>query len=98
MITTIPSSTYYELNQPFAEQQDAALVGYLGLNRQDNLEEEKNDKLIILKNDIGDELFNSLSSEDRDFIINTAGSIDFGHLVDLDKVANAIKDYDPSEK
>lgn len=35
-----------------------------------------------LKNDIGDNLFYSLSDDDKQFILNTEGSVDFGYRLD----------------
>jgi hypothetical protein len=45
-----------------------------------------------LKKDIGEDLFVSLSDEDRDFILKTEGSIDFGHTVDLVKLQKILQD------
>lgn len=42
---------------------------------------DKNSKLEELKNDIGEDLFASLSDEDRDFILKTEGSVDFGYKI-----------------
>lgn len=39
-------------------------------------------KLDELKNDIGDDLFYALSDEDKQFILDTEGSIDFGYKLD----------------
>ena len=52
------------------------------------------DKFSILKNDIGEELFNQLSYDDKIFMIETAGTIDFGHPIDFDKLGQYIKNYD----
>ncbi|MBU3964946.1 hypothetical protein KJ695_03465 [Patescibacteria group bacterium] len=52
------------------------------------------DKFLLLKKDVGDELFNQLSYTDRIFMIETAGSINFGHAIDLDKIAQDIREYD----
>ena len=61
----------------------------------DKIEEQIiNDSFLFLKNDIGEELFNKLSYDDKTFMVKTAGSIDFGHLVDLNKIAQNIKEYD----
>ena len=59
---------------------------------------ELESKLSQLRSDIGENLFNRLSVEDRVFMARTAGSVDFGYKVDLDGVASSIKNYDPSEK
>ena len=37
----------------------------------------------LLKQDIGSELYNKLTPEDRKLIIETEGSVDFGYKVDL---------------
>lgn len=58
----------------------------------DKVIEQEREKM--LKNDIGEGLFNQLSYADRIFMIETAGSIDFGHAIDLDKIAQDIKEYD----
>jgi len=55
------------------------------------------DNLIILKDHIGEELFNKLSYDDRMLMANTAGTIDFGHPVDLENVKNEIENYDHSK-
>jgi hypothetical protein len=52
------------------------------------------DKFLLLKNDIGNELFEQLSYDDKVFMSETAGSIDFGHTIDLDQIAKEIKSYD----
>lgn len=50
-----------------------------------------------LKNDLGNDLFYSLSDEDRQFILDTEGSIDFGYKADendLKRIFSSIKnDY-----
>ncbi len=55
------------------------------------------DKLSVLKNTIGEELFNRLSYEDRMLMVETAGMIDFGHPIDLDIIAQNIKEYGYTE-
>lgn len=52
------------------------------------------EKFSILKSNIGDELFNQLSYDDKMFMANTAGVIDFGHPIDLDKIEKEIENYD----
>jgi hypothetical protein len=47
-----------------------------------------------LKNDIGDELFNRLSDEDKRFILETEGIVDFRHKVDLDEIQRIIKNIE----
>lgn len=48
------------------------------------------DKFSLLKKDVGDELFNQLSYNDKIFMIETAGILDFGRIIDLDKIAQEI--------
>jgi hypothetical protein len=43
-------------------------------------------KLSQLRKDIGNYLYYKLKLKDRKFMAKTAGSIDFGHPVDLDKL------------
>ena len=47
-----------------------------------------------LKNNIGEELFNKLSYDQKVFMIETSGSIDFGHAIDLNRISQEIKEYD----
>lgn len=78
------------LMKKFPAHSSDSLVGSI-----DKVEDEIiTDKLLLLKNDIGEELFNKLSYSDRIFMIETAGSIDFGHPINLDKIARDIKNYD----
>lgn len=56
-------------------------------------ERAMDDSFELLKNDIGDGLFNQLSFQDKIFMISTAGSIDYGRAIDLDKIAEEIKNY-----
>lgn len=61
----------------------------------DKIEEQViNDEFIILKEDIGEDLFNQLSYNNKLFMIETAGSIDYGRAIDLDKVAEEIENYE----
>lgn len=51
-------------------------------------------KLKELRQDIGDDLFSSLSDEDKEFILNTEGSVDLGFAVtekDLSRILNFIE-------
>lgn len=52
------------------------------------------DKLEVIKSYIGEELFEQLSYSDKIFMSETAGSIDFGHPVDLDRVSKDIAEYE----
>ena len=58
---------------------------------------EKNAVLDELKNDIGNDLFYTLSDEDKQFILDTEGSVDFGYKADesdLKRIFSSIKnDY-----
>ena len=51
-------------------------------------------KFLELKNIVGNQLFESLSYSDKVFMAETANSIDFGHAVDLEKIAKEIKNDD----
>jgi hypothetical protein len=50
-------------------------------------------KFAELKSEIGIELFSQLTIADKLFMLETAGSIDFGKAIDLDGVATTITDY-----
>lgn len=50
----------------------------------------------IIRNNIGKELFNQLSYDDKMLMAKTAGVINLGHPIDLDKVAKEIENYDYS--
>jgi len=55
----------------------------------------KTAKLEELRVDIGDELFNSLSEEDKKFIIETEGILDFGYELteeDLKRITKSIEE------
>lgn len=80
MITTDYNPDMYLIDQPFA-----ALVSFYtpSLIREQNKLNENYYKLQELKKDIGEDLYNSLGNEDRDFILKTEGSVDFGYKVDL---------------
>lgn len=54
-------------------------------------------KLADLKAIIGDELYSALNDEDRLLMAETAGTIDFGHPIDLDFVARNISEYGYTE-
>lgn len=51
----------------------------------------KMDIFNYLKKQIGDKLFNQLSYSDKLFMAETAGSIDFGHAVDLYQIAREMR-------
>lgn len=50
----------------------------------------------VVKGNIGEGLFNQLSYNDKMLMANTAGVIDFGRPIDLDKVEKDIENYDYS--
>ena len=55
---------------------------------------EKDALLDELRNDIGDNLFYTLSDEDKQFILDTEGSVDFGYKADesdLKRIFSSIK-------
>lgn len=52
------------------------------------------EKLNLLKKDIGEDLFNRLSYEDKIFMLNTADSIDFRHPIDLEEISREISEYE----
>lgn len=47
----------------------------------------------VVRSNIGDELFNKLSYDDQILMANTAGIIDFGRPIDLDKIEKEIENY-----
>ena len=50
----------------------------------------------VLRNNIGEELFNQLSYDDKMLMANTAGVIDFGRSIDLNKIEKDLENYDNS--
>lgn len=82
-------------SQYYYDQPISALVETIAVD-------EKNREIFIsssrkfsdLKNIIGEDLFNTLSEEDRLFMTETMGSIDFGHAIDLEKISQEIKNND----
>ena len=50
----------------------------------------------VVRGNIGEDLFNQLSYDDKILMANTAGVIDFGRPIDLDKVEKDIENYDYS--
>lgn len=47
-----------------------------------------------LKKNIGEKLFNQLSEKQIEFMLKTAGSIDFGHPIDLKQILKTIRNED----
>jgi hypothetical protein len=70
------------------------------IEREDILERERisfeylMEKLNLLKRDLGEDLYNRLSYEDKIFMLNTADSIDFGHPIDLEGISKEISEYE----
>jgi len=70
------------------------------IERDDILETERIsseyliEKLTLLKKELGEDLFNRLSYEDKIFMLNTADSIDFGHPIDLEEISREISEYE----
>lgn len=50
----------------------------------------------IVRSNIGDELFDQLSYNDKMLMADTAGAIDFGRPIDLDKIEDEMENYDYS--
>ena len=64
-------------------------------HRSEKLEELRREKLEELRNDIGDELFSQLSEEEKQFIIETEGFVDFGYELteeDLKRITKSIRE------
>jgi len=78
----------------FSFRPDVSFPDYQDVVRK---EHEKDIALEELKKDIGDSLFNSLSEEDRLFILKTEGSINLGYKMgknDLKRIFSHIEnDY-----
>lgn len=55
---------------------------------------EEEQKLEALRKEIGDDLYFRLTPSDRLFTVKTAGSVDLGHKVDLNKIFDMIADDD----
>ncbi len=96
------SATDYIVNNAYgADQQTSAYVEDVNrkfldaiINGQDLVSLGKLEKLRAM---IGDDLYAALSEENRLFMLGTAGTIDFGHSIDLDAVAQNIKEYGDTE-
>lgn len=60
--------------------------------------DERAELLVELRNDVGDELFNSLTQKEKEFIIETEGAIDFGYQLneeDLKRISRSLEeDYE----
>ncbi|OGF21853.1 hypothetical protein A2Y83_01745 [Candidatus Falkowbacteria bacterium RBG_13_39_14] len=51
------------------------------------------DKFAELRGDVGAELFDQLSPEDKIYMASVVGTIDFGHPIDLLEIAKYIRNY-----
>ena len=61
----------------------------------DKIEEQIiTDKFLILKNNIGEDLYDELSFEQKMFIVNVSGTIDLGKTVDIDAIYKNIKEIE----
>lgn len=61
----------------------------------DEIEDEIiTDKFLILKNNIGEKLYNKLSSEQKTFIVSVSGTINLGKTVDIDAIYKDIKEIE----
>ena len=49
------------------------------------------DKFLLLKNDIGNKLFNQLTHAQKIFIVNVSNTINLGDSVDIDTIYNNIE-------
>ncbi len=52
------------------------------------------EKLLELKNDLGEDLYNSIDNETRKFMIDTSGIIDLGENVNMDLIYESIREHD----
>lgn len=52
------------------------------------------DKFAILRNNIGEVLFNKLSYDQKKFIVDVSGTIDLGRQVDIDAIYKNIEELD----
>jgi hypothetical protein len=59
-----------------------------------DIKQEEQQKLEALRKEIGDDLYFRLSPSDRLFVVKTAGSVDLGYKVDLNKIFDLIADED----
>ena len=52
------------------------------------------DKFLVLKNNIGEDLYDKLSFEQKMFIVSVSGTIDLGKTVDIDAIYKDIKEIE----
>lgn len=74
------------------ENNSSSLIQYTDIIIEEDRELE--DKFFILKKDIGDELFNRLSYEQKRFIVDVSGTINLGKTVDINAIYNRIEKLD----
>lgn len=90
-MTTSLDQQFYRISDYFIDASTLDLK-----KAEEDLEKQK--KLEGLRKDIGDELFNSLSEEDKLFILETEGMIDLGYKFtkkDFEKVEKSLReDYE----
>ena len=61
----------------------------------DKIEEQIiDDKFTVLKNNIGGDLYNELSFEQKMFIVGVSGTINLGKVVDIDAIYKDIKEIE----
>ena len=61
----------------------------------DKIEEQIiDDKFTVLKNNIGRDLYNELSFEQKMFIVGVSGTINLGKVVDIDAIYKDIKEIE----
>lgn len=65
-----------------------------GVDKIINQEKVIIDKFSMLKNDIGEELFNQLSYEKKIFIVNITGTINLGNSVDIYSIYKRIENLE----
>lgn len=53
--------------------------------------ESLENKFLLLKKDVGDELFDQLSYEQKTFIVNVSNTINLGDSVNIDVIYNSIE-------
>ena len=80
-----PTSAFVEIIATDTESRKALILGS---------NQFLSGKLSDLRVSIGDELFNALSNNDKVFLAEISGSIDFGYAVDLEKISQEIKNDD----
>ncbi|MBI2623494.1 MAG: hypothetical protein HYW65_02870 [Candidatus Liptonbacteria bacterium] len=66
--------------------------GAISLSPQPLVEEKIiEDKFLLLKKDIGEDLFNKLTYGQQAFIVNVSNTIDLGETVDIDAIYSGIE-------